>query len=245
MTPISKKMTKMRGGGVEARIGAKKEGREKDPEIQVETRIERKVIDAAIVMMLMADAIDRKKKGKKGSLKEMRMITTEEKENDRKSQTETVAGNVINAAKILVIVSRPAAVTIVIENTRRERKERKMAEMIETGPTTGKMTDQTGDARWGEMAAQTIGNMMRGGGNRSFHQRVFCSTLHTLFHCIDNTCSNAGVIKIRTILHQDEFKLSIDCGIGIVSTFLCYQFNKRSYLFFRFSNISVAEFSIA
>ena len=130
ITPLIERMKKikMNVGGVEARIGVKEEGREREAEIRAETRIERKDADAATAKM-MTDAIDRKKIGKIKSLKEVKMIKIEEPKN----LTETVAAenakNVAGMRKILVIVNH-LAVTIVLRNARRETKERAMAEVL-------------------------------------------------------------------------------------------------------------------
>jgi len=134
ITPLIERMKKIKTsvGEVEARIGVKEEGRERDPEIRAETRIERKVTDAATVKM-MTDAIVRKRRGKIRSLNEVKMIKIEENGSARKNQTETVAENARNVAdktKILVIVSH-LAVTIVQKNARRETKEgAAMAEVV-------------------------------------------------------------------------------------------------------------------
>lgn len=115
-------------GGVEARIGVKERGREKEAEIQAGTRIKRKNTDAATATM-MTGAI-----GKKmiRILKEAQMTKVEESGSARKIQTEMAAESARNGAgmtRIRVVVTL-LALMIVRKNDRRETKEEAMAEVV-------------------------------------------------------------------------------------------------------------------
>ena len=116
--------------GVEARVGVKERGRRKDPEIRAGTRIERKAIDAATVMM--TGVIAKKRIEMIRSLIEAKMTKVEESGSARKIQTEIVVENATNVAgmtRILVVVTR-LAMKIVRGKDRIEMTEEAMAEVV-------------------------------------------------------------------------------------------------------------------
>ena len=272
-------------GGVEARIGVKERGREKEAEIQAGTRIKRKNTDAATAMM-MTGAI-----GKKTirSLKEAEMTKVEESGSARKIQTEMAAESARNGAgmtRIRVVVTL-LALMIVRKNDRREMKEEAMAEVVigiglhrhQEGSTTSMeilwwqieieqvkeieinaMNRVMGDLdlalRTGDLETETQGMDLIGDPlwEETVIQMIDAGTMieedntsseeHTLIRFINNTRFYTLHVKLRVILHQDEFELSSGC-FGSNAALSRYQINKLSYLLLLILNVFLVRYSIA